>query len=300
VSGRFRTGIDGPFGVELTARQSWTDYSDTTDPDLLDNDRQSLDATARFRLNPALTARLVTGLSRLDEDDLIDTSRRNAYYGFGVEVETARGLTVQGDLLFDTTETRAGAAVTSDDDGLGFELGATQEVVDGAYGVSLASRIDESGRRTSASISRSFDMPTGDLALSFGVVDQENSDTELTTRLTYTRQGPDNVLRADVIQSPSTNDGDAVLNTSIRINYGQEINAISSWDAGVSYGSSSVFGATDGNTRASATVAYTRDLTQDWNMRAGVELTRIEDDSGANRSSNTVFLSVGRDFTLGF
>ncbi len=303
VSGRFETGVEGPIGFELRARHNVTNYTGTTDLDLEDNDRTSVDATARFRVNPTLAARVIAGYYRSDTEDPLSTlitSYRDTYVGVGVESETAGGLTYSGDITYDQTETFESGALASDDSGVGITVGASQELVNGSIGVDLGSHIDESGRRTTASVNRSFDLQNGALFLSLGVADQEGEDTELTTRVSYTREYSDSVLRADVSQSPSTSSGDAFLNTSIRLNYMQEINAFSSWDAGFSYGSANEFGEPDGDTRTSATVAYNRDLTEDWNLRAGVEVIHIDDDGGANRSSNTVFVNVGRDFSFGF
>jgi hypothetical protein len=299
-SGRFETGVVGPFGLELRARHNVTNYTDTADADLEDKDRTRVDATARFRLNPALSARALAGYSRIDTEDVISSSDRNTYVGVGVEVESAGGLSYTGDITYEQTETFELGALASDDSGVGITVGATQERADGSIGVDLGSHIDESGRRTTASVRRAFELQNGALFLSLGVADQEGDDPELTTRVSYTREFSDSVIQADIIQSPSTSDGDAFLNTSFRLNYMQEINTISSWDAGFSYGSANIFGSTTGDTRTSASVAYRRDLTEDWNLRAGVEVIRIDDDGGADRSSNTVFVNVGRDFSFGF
>ncbi len=300
ISGRLVTGVEGPFGLDLRARHNVTEYVDTTDPELEDSDRTSVDATARFRLNPALTVRALAGYRRTDTEDVLSTSDRNTYVGAGLEVEAARGFSYTGDITLDKTETYELGALASDDSGVGISFGATQERSNGFLGIDLSSRIDETGRRTSASVSRSFDLPNGEFLLALGVVDQEDEDIELTTRVSYLRENVDSSFRAEVVQRPSTSDGEAFLNTSIRLNYMQEINANSSWDAGFSYGSANVIGEPDGDTRTSATVAYNRDLNKYWNLRAGVEVIRIDDDAGADRSSNTVFVSVGRDFSFGF
>ncbi|MGI9390670.1 MAG: hypothetical protein ACR2O1_11490, partial [Boseongicola sp.] len=298
--GRFETGVEGPLGFVLSARHRITNYVGTTDPDLVDNDNTSIDATGRFRINPALSARAVAGYRRNDEEDLLSTSNRTKYIGVGVETETAGGLTYTGDITAEQTETYELGALTSDDEGIGIDLSATQERTDGSYGVDIGSHIDESGRRTTARVRRFYDLQNGSLFLSLGVADQEGEDLEFTTRVSYLRDLQDKVIRADVIQSPSTSDGEAFLNTAIRLNYMQEINSISSWDAGFTYGSANMFGEPDGDTRTAATFAYNRDLTEEWNLRAGIELIRIEDDGGADRDSNTVFVSIGRDFSLGF
>ena len=300
VSGRYEFGVDGPFGLDLRARHNVTNYVGVTDPDLEDKDRTRVDATARFRINPALTARAVAGYNRSDTEDALSTSRRNNYVGAGVEVETAGGMNYTGDITLDQTETFELGALASDDSGVGISLGAMLDRSNGYIGFDISSRIDDSGRRNTASVSRSFDLSNGALFLSLGVAEQDGSDTELTTRVSYTREYSDSILQADVIQRPSTSDGDAFLNSSIRINFMKEINEISSWDAGFSYGSASVFGEPDGDTRTSATVAYSRDLTEDWTLRAGVEVVQIDDDGGADRSSNTVFVNIGRDFSFGF
>ncbi|MGI9390915.1 MAG: hypothetical protein ACR2O1_12725 [Boseongicola sp.] len=298
--GRYETGVEGPFGLVLTARHNIDKYSDTIDPELVDQDSTRVDAVARFRINPALSARAVAGYGHTDEEDLLSTSHRTKYVGIGLETETAGGLSYTGDITAEQTETYELGALTSDDSGIGIEIGATLERTNGSIGVNLGSHIDDSGRRTTASVNRSIDLPNGSLFLSLGVADQEGEDIEFTTQVSYTREYSDSVIQADIIQSPSTIAGDAFLNTVVRLNYMQEINAISSWDAGFSYGSANEFGEPDGDKRTSATVAYNRDLTEDWNLRTGFEYILIEDDGGPDRSSNTVFVTIGRDFSFGF
>ncbi len=294
------TGIQAPLGFTLSASTSSTDYDGTTDPDLFDRDSQSLDATARLRINPALDGKILAGVSRRDDFGAVTSNRENTYFGAGVSGELGSGLSFSSDIRFDKSETRELGSVVDEDDGIGLTFDATQDRPDGSIGLSLSSRVDESGRRTTASVNRTYDLPNGGLTLSLGIADQEDEDMELTTRVTYERELADARLKADIVQSPSTRDGDALLNTSIRLNYEQEINSVSSWDAGFSYGASSAFGASDGDTRTSASVAYRRDLTADWGMRAGVEVIRIEDDGGSDRNSNTIFFTVDRDFSFGF
>ena len=300
LSGSIETGLDAPFGIEISAFASDRDYQDTTDPELNDQTRREVDATARFRVNPAVTARLLAGLSVSETDDATDTERTNTYVGVGVEGETGGGLSYTGDLTLDNSERSELGVQVSDDQGIGFSISATQEQPDGAFGVRLSSRIDDSGRRTSASVSRDFDLPNGALSLSLGITDQEDGSSELTTRLTYLRDLPDGQFSADIVQQPTTEDGTAFLNTSVNLNYRQSINSISSWDAGFSYGATDEFGSSDGDTRTSASIAYNRELTEDWNLRAGLSATRIDSDGGSDRSRESVFLSVGRDFTFGF
>ena len=300
LSADFTTGLNAPFGIDLSLAKTSDDYVDTSDPDLVDRDRQDVSATARFEINPALTARVSARFGRTDTDDLLDTSRRTSSIGAGLTTETRTGLEISTDVSLDSSERLNGGVLASDDDGVGFEIGVTQPRVDGEVSLRFSSRIDDSGRRTSASVSRDYAMPAGALSLSIGVVDQEDQDIELTTRLDYTREAAGGTLTANLIQSPTTNDGSAFLNTSVGLGYVAPINSISSWSANFSYGTAQEFGASGGDARTSAAIRYTRDLSEEWDLDAGLRHVRISEDGAGDRTSSTLFVNVGRDFSFGF
>jgi len=300
LSADFSTGLNAPFGVDVSLGLSSNEFADTFDPDLNNSDSRRLSATARFIINPSTTARLTTSFAETDVEDLLETSRTTQSIGTGVTTQTNTGLEISADLSLDSSETLNGATVASEDDGVGLSFGISQPRPDGAIALSLSSRIDNSGRRTSASVSREFDLPTGGLSLSLGVVGQEGQDIELTTRVGYTREAAGGTLTANLVQSPSTSDGDAFLNTSLGLDFVAPINSISSWTADFSYGSASQFGEEDGDARTSAGVQYSRDLSEDWGLNAGLRHVRISETGADTRTSNTLFLNVGRDFSFGF
>jgi hypothetical protein len=300
LSADFSTGIDAPFGVDLSFGLTSNSYVDASDPDLNDSDSRRISATARFSINPATTARLTTNYVKTEIDDLVDTSRTSQSIGTGVTTQTRTGLELSADISIDSAETLNGSTVTNESDGLGLSFGVLQPRPDGTLAASLSSRIDNSGRRTSASVTRSFDLPTGGLTLSLGVVDQEDEDLEFTTQLGYTREAAGGTLTANLVQSPSTSDGDAFLNTSVGLGFEAPINSISSWSADFSYGSAAQFGEEDGDERTAAGIRYTRDLNEDWALNAGLRHVRITEDGADKRTSNTLFLNVGRDFSFGF
>ena len=295
------TGVDGPFEVTVNGRYRDLDYQDTVDPDLIDEDSTSLDATARMRISPALTLRALAGVTRTDEADLVSTEREERFVGLGLETETAGGLSIVGDVLYDTTEVTDTTPSTSRDDGIGLDLGITQERPDGSLNVALSSRIDEAGRRSSAEVTRSFDMPSGEIAFSLGVLDQEGEDSlQVIGGLEYFRELPRGGITASLRQDASSRDGAAFLNTLASLNYAQDINEISGWSAGLSYTASDRLGSMDEDSRATATFTYTRELAEDWSMSTGVEHTRVTDTGTPDRSSNAVFFNIRRDITFGF
>jgi hypothetical protein len=287
------TGIDEPFGFEVRAGYFNEDFTDTIDPDLIDNDAYYLDATALFRIDPARTIRALAGFSRVTES-AVDTD--SFYVGAGLAGRTSGGLGFSGDVLFDRTEVGS-----STDDGVGIELSVTQERPNGEYEFVLSSRISEDGRRTEASVSRSVTLPDGSLAFSLGIVDQEgDSSLRPLASVAYERLTRSGALTASVSQSPSVDGAEYYSNTDISVGYRDQINDLSGWSAGLSYSAANQLGGTDDDDRATATIAYTRTLAQDWEMSTGLSHVRESSGGGATESSNTVFFNIQRDITFGF
>lgn len=294
-------GLGGPFELSLDANYRTLDYQDTVDPDLSDEDQFSFEALARFRLNPAATLRARAGITVTDEEDALETERDVSFFGLGAETETADGLFVFGDILFDKVETTTNAPSEVTNDGLGIEVGLTQARPNGSVGLEFSSRTDESGRRNSARVSRSLDMPTGVLSLAIGVVDQEGDDQlQFIGELGYTRELARGTIEASLTQDTSSRDGAAFLNTELSVNYSHIINSVSGWDAELEFSASEELGGVQDDSRTTATVSYRRDLTEDWNFRTGYEYVRRAEGGADDRTSNTVFFNIQRDITFGF
>ncbi|NNE89990.1 MAG: hypothetical protein HKN27_18135 [Silicimonas sp.] len=290
-------GVEGPVGILLNFGRREVDYSETTDPDLLDFETTSADVLANFRIRPSFTIRARAGIEREDEEEILGTSRtEDFYFGIGAETETASGMTVTADILFDSSEVTPAVGGATEEDGVGIELSVTQERTNGFIGVAVSSRIDEAGRRTSAEVSRGFDLREGAMELSLGVVDQEGDDNlRLIGGVSFERETRRGALTASVSQEAATSSGDAVISTVVDLGISQEIDNVSGWTAGIGFAASDELGG-EYDSRSTATIAYTRDLTADWEMNTGVEYSKDRDES----STNTVFFNIARDFTFGF
>lgn len=294
----FATGIEGPFGLELGLSYEDRIFRDTVDPDLTDNTTVSADVLARFELSRAMTVRARAGVSRVDDDEAGGTERDTSYVGIGLESETASGLSFRSDLLFDRADvTTTTPATNSTDDGIGLELDVVQDRPAGSVAFSFSSRIDEAGRRTEAEVSRAFDTRTGGLTASLGVVDQDGADSlQVIGGLSYAMALPDGELTAGLSRTASTSDGDAVLGTTVELTYLKEIDPTSSWSAELEYVETEDLAVGSADSRSSATLSYTRDITPEWSLSTGYTYAR--DDDGD--TDNSVFLNIGRDITFGF
>ena len=298
ANARLETGIEGPFGLTLEALYRDDDYEDTVDPDLVDEVTTSLDALARFSLSPSLSLRARAGISRVEEDDLAgETERENRYVGLGVGGETPGGLTFAADIIFDESEVTNAVPSTTTNDGVGFDISLLQQRRNGTIGAEFSSRTDDAGRRTTAEVNRSFDLRTGALAFAIGVVDQEGvDDLQVVGRLEYAAETPRGEVSASITQDAVSDDGDTEVSTSLALAYRQEINAFSGWEAELTYDASEELIGADDDDSTTAVLAYTRDLTNEWSMRTGYEITR----DSAGDTSNSVFFNIERDITFGF
>ena len=296
VSGSIETGIEGPFGLTLSALYRERSFTDA-DPALTDDTLVTVDALARFGLSQSTNLRARAGLRQEDEDDAAGTERETSYFGIGLATETASGLSVTGDILFDQTETTTTAPASRvSEDGIGVELEISQDRPNGFVAASLSTRVDDAGRRTRADVTRNFQTKTGQVQLALGVVDQEGADDlQLVGSLLYTIERPRSVLTADVSREARTDDGDTVIDTALTLAYRQEINAVSGWETELGYVATDELGGPDDN-RTTASFAYTRDLTDEWRMRTGYEYSK--DDGGD--AENSVFFNIQRDITFGF
>ncbi|MCG6882408.1 MAG: hypothetical protein LJE62_01495 [Silicimonas sp.] len=296
-SGSVETGIEGPFGVKIDASYRDRDFT-AADPSLVDDTVTSLEALARFSLSRSTSLRARAGLTRTDEDDAAGTETVATYFGLGVATETAGGLDVTGDLLFDRSEeTTSMPAASNVEDGVGFELAVTRAMPNGSIGGSLNSRIDDVGRRSTLTLMRSIDTKTGEFAFSVGVLDQENvDDLQVIGGLTYSVEGPRNAFSASLTREANTRNDATVVQTGLELAYRQQINAISDWEATLGYREIDELGSSDDDARTTAGLSYTRNLTDEWSMSTGYKYSKDEGED----AENSVFFNIRRDITFGF
>lgn len=297
IQARFELGIEQPLGLVLGAFYRDSNFSGTIDAGLSDETVLDVDALARFNLNSSFALRALTGLRQTDENDLVQTETETVFFGLGVETVTRGGLRFATDVIFDDTETRNNSVTSIRDDGLGFDISLEQARQNGVIGAEISSRLDEAGRRISAQLIRELTLPTGGLGLSLGAVDQEGvEDLQFVGQVVYRRETQRGAVSVSLEQAATTDDEDTLVSTNLQINYQAQINATSRWEAGLGFLQTDELLADDTDSETTASFSYQRDLTSDWMMETGIELSR--DDEGDEE--NTVFFNIQRDITFGF
>lgn len=292
-----QTGRNSRIGFDFGVRYSKTDYLDTIDPQLIDDEKWDVDAAGNFALTRSLTGRLLAGVSV--EDEATGVRRENSYVGVGLAGETRGGLTFSTDVTFDRSETSDNGTLTSEQDGVGFSLAFSQDRPLGAYNLSIGSRVDDAGRSSRINLGRTMDLPRGSLSWSIGVEDFDNTDPDVIGSVAFTRQMRASSFTASLSRDSRVDNSVPYTDTRLSLTYQGELSPVSNWSASLSYFEDEELNGPDDSTRTSATVGYSRELTEDWRLNTGYSYTRVENPTD-DRDRNTVFLNLQRDITFGF
>jgi hypothetical protein len=249
-------GEGASFGGTLRAGLTDTDYRDTTDPDLVDNQTVTVGAGFRFALNEVTEATLDLDHRRFDEDGPT-AAEDSITLSAGITRALPRG------------SLRAKLSTTRDDDGSRSSLsfGRVIDLPQGSLSVDLGvTEATGSGVDMTGAVSWRQDLANGSLSarLSRAVTsDTDNEDTLVTAfSLGMTRE----------------------LNPRLALNLG------ASW----TQSDKQATGLVTDTSSLDASLSYA--LTEDWAMNFGASHKVKDEDGVGKADSSSVFLSLGRTF----
>ena len=252
----YNWGEGAPLGGALRAGLTDTDYSDTTDPDLVDNRTVTAGVGFRFALNEVTDATLDLDHRRFDEDGPA-AAEESTTLSAGITRALPRG------------SLRAKLSITDDDDGSrpSLSFGRTIDLPRGSLSVDLG---------VTEAAGSGLDM-TG--ALNWR---QELANGILSARLS----------RAVT----NDTDNDEALVTAFSLGMTQELSPRLSLNLGASWTQSDkqATGLVTDTTSLDASFNYA--LTEDWAMNFGASHKVKDEDVVGKADSSSVFLSVGRKF----
>lgn len=298
----YETGIDAPFGFLFELGTERESYTDTVDPELYDQSTTDAAVTARMRFSPVAEGRLRFSEEVYRAKDISQTDRRTREAEFGVTYALSPIDTL--DFSFGQTEVRntlGAVPSTTKDKGFVGSVGLTRELANGSAGILLDRNFSVSGSRTTLSVRRAIDLPSGQLAASFGVTKGEVGGTELIGSLDYLHEMPRGRITARLDRSVDNgSDGTDILTTRANLGYLMELSPVSSLTFELDYAE---IGNTGGGTaeevkRLGARVTYLHSLTEDWNLMVGFAHLRRDSSIDSTSDANMVFVTLGRDFVF--
>jgi hypothetical protein len=253
----YRWGLDAPFGGSFVAGVRDLSYQDATDADLNDSRRYHVGAGLRFALSQVTELTTDLRYSTFDEDGVADS---------------------RGTLRLDT-----GLAITRPN---GKAFGR------------LTAEDTEDGTRLGLTFGRDLELPAGALSASIGVTRDAEGDLQLTGALSGRQDLANGALTGSLQRTVRSDSDDAeeVL-TNLRIGYTRELSPLSSLSLDLGYANSQSTATNDSTSNTSVSATYNRALTSDWNLDLGYRHRIRDTDTDGRANSDSVFLSLRRDFT---
>lgn len=296
IEGAF--GREAPIGANFAFRYSESNYSGVSNARLRDSDTTDLSGQIDFRINPSVTANLTA--KYIDFDAAAGgVNRETVGFGAGVDLRLSPIWSTSVSLSYDDID-RSGAEDGSDE-GITGIVNVTREMPNGSLGLNFESDVasNENSRRTFLAVTRSMELPRGDLSYSLGVTGAGSViGLDPLVNVDFTHNRPTQQISLGLSQQVNTDtDNEEQLNTSLNASFDQQINNTSSFGVGFSFFDRNELGDNqDDGHRWTVEVTYRHDLTRDWGLVGGYSYTRSKEDGEDKRTRNSVFIGLERSF----
>lgn len=301
----FETGINAPIGFRLSGNANQLRYDNATSAALTDNDSATVLLSTYLRFNPATTAVIDLRATRFDDSSALPPSEtRTVEAGFNQSLASGAVLSAR---LGYTDSDPGNTGLNAGASGVSGSLSYSRPLVDGSFGASFTQTRTTNGSIERISMRRGFDLATGSLSVDIGATSLQGGSPKLTGGVNWQRLLATGSFTLSFNRGVTTDsNNEDIFTTRLAAQYLHQVNASSSLFANLSYFESDGTTTTNKISRTDISMGYSYELTEDWNLNAGVNLrTRDESLGGAPGSttvgrakSNEIFVSVSRKFDL--
>lgn len=295
-------GLQGPLRYSAEALFTERTFFDTTDPDLTDLTRFSLDQRLSLALTRSTRLTFDLDYAQTDEADGTDREEISTDYLLGLEHLTTRGLTASARFglgVEETTRTIDGDRSTDREEEPILTLSVTQALPNGAVSGEFNRRLTAQGLRSNLTFGRSMDLRVGGLEATLGVAELGEDDLTVIGSLTYDRPTPTGVLGLRLSRRVNYTDDTDVERFDAAMNYRHQIDRLSSVALDLGLASSISLDPEEADReQANLRVTYTRQVTRDWDVNVGYAYSSSQSDDDDRVTENAVFANVSRSFDL--
>lgn len=297
----FQTGTEGPFGLDLSLNRVTRDFSQTNDPSVYDTTttRGALGVTLRGRFGGDIGLRYSQSQTRAE--DATATARDSTSLSLTHERPLTPSLGLSLSLGRTEAETVKSGAVSSASSGVTGSLGLTQALANGSLGLRLSSDRDAKGTLQTLSLTHEAALANGSLAADLGWSARAGDAGTLVGKLAFAREMGADQITLSLSRSLSLDEDDAdVARTALSADWSHAFSAATRLTLGLDLARIEAAGdvAVETVTRQSLAASLSHALPSDWELRGGVTVKSLERASTGRAEDSTVFVSIGRSFTL--
>ncbi len=294
-------GQTDPVGFLFNYSHRERTYSDTIDPNLFDNSYDDFAATTFFRFSPILQANLRVSYQDFKAEDTVRTDRQTTVVSTGVTYNTSAVTSVSANVGYskvdDSERTTNVSNVTED---FVWSFGWNKILPDGTADIFVDQTFGVNGTRTNATFGRSFQRANSLLNVNVGATRGPFDEVTPIGQIDYRYQLASSQIGATIQRRVGTSTQSVETRQTLAfLTYDYVINPVSGLSFSLSYIDQEDEGRASSNPRERGTfnASYSHAITRDWAMNVGYQY-EFDDQNGFKATSNSVFVTLGRRFTL--
>lgn len=295
LSARLETGRTSSVGLAFGLGYDQTDFTDATDPDLVDSKEWRGDLAALLRFSEVATGRVGVRYRHREEEDLGTTTTDAETYFVGLDY----ALSERADLAFefghtDTETEEFGVIENTRGPDASLRLSYDMPVGTAFALLTVVTDADE-GQRETFEIGRDLETDRDTISARLGVTHGDETGTDLIGALDWVRALPDGSIGLTVERSVAydADDDVAVTDSVFSLNWTKNVSETSTILFDVTYELSD--SPTERIEQVTLDAGLNHMLTEDWSLSSGVGYT-VRRDAGGRAESPSVFVAISRDF----
>ncbi len=297
----WETGLNDPLGFRFTYNHRERRYSNTIDPGLFDNQSDDYTASALLRISPVLQGNLRVYYREFEADDNVRTDRKTTTVSTGASYSISPITSVSANIGYTQVDNTQRATNTNDvTEDFVWSFAWNKTLPDGAADILLDQTFGVNGARTNATFGRSYLRSNGVFSFNVGFTRGPFDEVTPIGQIDYSYRLASSQIGAAIQRRVGTSTQSVETRETVAfLTYDYFINPLSALSFSVSYIEQEDDGSGPSNPRQRGTfdASYTRAITRDWALNVGYQY-EMDDQSGFKADSNSLFLTLGRRFTL--
>lgn len=301
LGARLELGRDRPLGADLNYAIQRSQFSDTSDPSLVDLDTTSYGIALRFDVNEQIQLGAFYNHSDRDADGPGSSDRLTDRFGLRATYQISPTTQARAELFYSEIESDDNAGNVAGTDGAGFSFGLTHLVQNGNFTFDLSQQETVNGTERQVRLGRSLTFPRGSASLSLGLNQTEGLSVEPLIGLSVGYE-LDPVSRLSLNLSQSVNiddDNDTTINSRLSLAYNRQLGQQSQLSAEISIADRNVQ-TTGGQDRRQTQLSLSHQylLGRDVSLVSGYSYSETKSDGLQDVEQSRVFVGLQRTFNF--
>lgn len=297
----WQTGLNDPLGFRFSYNYRERSYSGTVDPGLFDNNANDFFGSVLMQISPVLQTNVSLNYREFQADDTVQTDRNTTVLSTGATYDVSATTTVSANIGYskvdDTQRVSNTSNVTED---FVWDFSWNKTLPDGSADILIDQTFGVNGSRINATFGRDFQRANGTFGFDIGFTRGPFDEVTPIGQLDYSYRLASSRIGATIQRRVGTSTQSVETRQTLAfLTYDYIINPVSALSFSVNYIDQENEGSGPKNPRQRGVfnASYSRAITRDWAVNMGYQY-EYDDRNGFRATSNGLFVTLGRRFTL--